>query len=100
MGSMRLLAVMAGLGAIVGAAGKLPFTLGGTAGLGVALVAALQLAASTPNVALAVGCEFYQLHEDILQGDLQVVDGMIRVPQGPGLGVEVDRARIDTYLAP
>jgi L-alanine-DL-glutamate epimerase-like enolase superfamily enzyme len=84
--------------AIVAAAGKLPFTLGGTAGLGVALIAALQLAASTPNVALAVGCEFYQLHEDILQGDLQVVDGMIGVPQGPGLGVDVDRARIDTYL--
>lgn len=86
--------------AIVAAAGKLPFTLGGAAGLGVALLAALQLAASTPNVSLALGCEFYQLHESILQRDLQVVDGMIGVPQGPGLGAEVDRARMDAYLAP
>jgi L-alanine-DL-glutamate epimerase-like enolase superfamily enzyme len=86
--------------AIVAAAARLPFTLAGTAGLGVALAGALQLAASTPNVALALGCEFYQLHENILQRDLQVVDGMIGVPQGPGLGAEVDRARIDAYLAP
>jgi len=84
--------------AIVAAAAKLPITLGGAGGLGVGLLAALQLAASTPNVALPLACESYQLHEDVLQGDLQVVDGMIAIPQGPGLGMEVDRARIDTYL--
>ncbi len=28
---------------------------------------------------------------------LELVDGMITVPQGPGLGVEVDRAKLERY---
>lgn len=83
--------------AIVAAAARLPVSLSGAAGLGVALAGVLHLAAATPNLALAHQCEAYQLHDDILAERLSIVDGTIAVPQTAGLGIEVDRARIETY---
>ncbi len=35
--------------------------------------------------------------DDLLQSRLEVVGGMMRVPEGPGLGVEVDEAAIRRY---
>ncbi len=84
--------------AIVAAAAHIPASVRGAAGLGVSLAGVLQLAAATPNLAHAHECAFYQLQEDILVERPALVDGMMTAPQGPGLGVEVDRARIDTYL--
>ena len=39
------------------------------------------------------------LHDDILTERLRVVDGMLVVPSAPGLGVEVDRDKIERYQA-
>ncbi|HEY1601441.1 MAG TPA: mandelate racemase/muconate lactonizing enzyme family protein [Pirellulales bacterium] len=84
--------------AIVAAATQLPASLRGGAGLGVALAGMLQLAAAVPNLALAHEYASYQLHEDVLRDRSTVVDGTVSIDQGPGLGVEIDRARIEKYL--
>lgn len=86
--------------AIVAAAAQLPVSLRGAAGLGVALAGVLHLAAATPNLGLAHECEFQQLEENVLRERLAILDGTISVPQTPGLGIEVDRVRVETYQAP
>ena len=83
--------------AIVAAAAQLPASLRGAQGLGVALAATLQLAAAAPNLGHGHECALYQLHEDVLRERPAIADGTIAIPQGPGLGVQVDRPRIETY---
>ena len=39
----------------------------------------------------------YYLTEDILTDPFPVNDGQVHIPTGPGLGVEVDRARLEKY---
>lgn len=67
----------------------------GTSGL--ALAATLQLAAATPSFISGHECSYPILHDDILAEPLRTVEGMLAVPSGPGLGVEVDRDKIDWY---
>ena len=58
---------------------------------GFSLAAKLHLAASMKNLPLA--CEFTELSllkESILKRKIEIEDGFIAVPQGIGLGVEVD----------
>ena len=66
---------------------------------GLGLAAMVQLAAATPVLRTAHGCDYHQLNHDLLLDRPEVVDGMIAVPQGPGLGVEPDRARIERLQA-
>lgn len=65
--------------------------------LGVATAATLQLACSTPAYNGCLECTRHQPADELLVESFSYVDGMIRVPQGPGIGVEVDRAAIDKY---
>ena len=67
----------------------------GTSGL--ALAATLQLAAATPSFISGHECEYPKLHDDILREPLWMVEGMLAVPSGPGLGVEIDRDKLDAY---
>jgi len=69
--------------------------LGGGPSLGIATAAMLQLAASTPALAGCHECAYHQLQDDVLVSPLEIVDGMMAVPQAPGLGVEVDRAKVE-----
>ena len=66
---------------------------------GIAHAAGAQLMAALPE--LDLGCEFYManyyLTEDILADPFPVEDGYVHIPSGPGLGVEVDRARLEKY---
>lgn len=66
---------------------------------GIASAAGTHMIAATPNVSL--GCEFYQpsyyLKEDLLAAPFPVEGGRIKVPTGPGLGVEVDEERLARY---
>jgi L-alanine-DL-glutamate epimerase-like enolase superfamily enzyme len=83
--------------AAVAEAAGVSVLLGPGEGVGVGLAALLQLAASTPQCAAANPCTYHQLQDDVLVEPLELVDGMITVPQGPGLGVEVDRAKLERY---
>ncbi len=63
--------------------------------LGVALAAALHLAASTPAFSHCHQSPSQPVDEDLVVEPLQPVDGMLAAPQGPGLGIQVDRASLD-----
>ena len=64
---------------------------------GIAAAAMLQLAAATPSLASANECGYPLLKEDVLAEPLELIDGLVTVPQGPGLGVQVDRARLERF---
>jgi muconate cycloisomerase len=66
---------------------------------GLAHLAGTHMIAATPEIKL--GCEFYQasyfLKEDILETPFVVEDGQVVVPDGPGLGIKPDVAKLDAY---
>jgi muconate cycloisomerase len=65
--------------------------------VGIGAAAMLQLAASTPAFSSCNECVYHRLQDDVLTRPLEIVDGMISLPQGPGLGVEVDRRKVERY---
>ena len=83
--------------AAVAAAGGIFALLGGPPTLGIAAAAMLHLAAATPTLSGCNESAYHQLQDDVLTEPLQLDDGMMTVPQGPGFGVEVDRAKIERH---
>ncbi len=62
--------------------------------LGVSLLAMTHVAAATPGLTFACDTHYPWQHaeDEILQGGrVQIVNGAVRVPDQPGLGVELDR---------
>lgn len=57
----------------------------------------LHLVASSPNYPLANDCTYYGLEDDVITEPFQIEKGMLRVPKGPGLGIEVDMAKVRKY---
>jgi galactonate dehydratase len=51
----------------------------------------LQLAASVPNCLMAETIET-DFHDRLIRGAIRVEEGFVRVPDAPGLGIEVDEA--------
>lgn len=68
---------------------------------GIGIAASMHYVASTPNV--RYGSDFYVsnflLLDDLIATPLRTADGYMYVPEGPGLGVEVDWAAVDRYRA-
>ena len=66
---------------------------------GLAHLAGTHMIASTPSITL--GCEFYQaryyLAEDILEEPFPCNGGEVRIPNGPGLGIRPDIARLERF---
>ena len=68
--------------------------------LGVQLATMLHLGAVVPNLAYAADAHYHHLRDDIIVGGkLPYVDGAIAVPDGPGLGVTIDRDKLAEYAA-
>jgi L-alanine-DL-glutamate epimerase-like enolase superfamily enzyme len=65
--------------------------------LGIALAAMLQIAAATPTYSNHNECPHHHLQDDVLVEPLVIADGMLAVPQGFGLGIEVDRGKVERY---
>jgi glucarate dehydratase len=60
--------------------------------VGISLAAMIHLAAAVPNLTYAVDTHYpWQSDEVIVGGELHFIDGALAVPEGPGLGVELDR---------
>ncbi|WP_062217056.1 glucarate dehydratase family protein [Streptomyces sp. NBRC 109706] len=61
--------------------------------LGISLAAMTQLAAATPNInhACDTHTPWQQGQDVVAPGALRFVDGAVPLPEGPGLGVELDR---------
>jgi o-succinylbenzoate synthase len=65
---------------------------------GIGLLGALHLAAALPQVTLECGlATLHLLDDDFVVEDISIQDGALAVPQGPGLGMELDRAALAKY---
>jgi L-Ala-D/L-Glu epimerase len=65
---------------------------------GIGLSAELHLAAASPAVTLACGLATLDLLiDDLLIDELPMRAGLLPVPPGPGLGVELDQQALDSY---
>jgi muconate cycloisomerase len=64
---------------------------------GIATAAMLHLAAVVPNVNWGVSLTSQYLSEDVVSGLPAVARGHLDVPTGPGLGVDVDEARVRAH---
>lgn len=67
--------------------------------LGLTQAAYLHLAASMPNCKIAVDSIYEHHVDDILAERIAIRDGRAAVPRGPGLGVEVDADKLETWRA-
>lgn len=66
--------------------------------LGIQLATMLHLGAALPNLRFAADAHYHHLTDDIIKGGpLPYRNGAIAVPQGPGLGVELDEERLGQY---
>ena len=66
--------------------------------LGIQLASMLHLGAALPNLNFAADAHYHHLTDDILVGGpLSYRNGCIAVPEGPGLGVEIDRDKLARY---
>jgi len=66
--------------------------------LGIQLASMLHLGAVIPNLSFAADAHYHHLTDDIIEGGLMKYEnGRIRVPDGPGLGVKLDRDKLRKY---
>ena len=66
--------------------------------LGIQLATMLHLGAALPNLGFAADAHYHHLTDDIIVGGkLECKDGKFKLPQGPGLGVRLDRAKLSQY---
>jgi muconate cycloisomerase len=84
--------------AVAEAAGVHPI-LGGQPSVGIAAAAMLQLAAAAPAFSGSNEIALCPLRDSVLVEPLSTIEGMMPVPQGPGLGVEVNRAKVEKCQA-
>jgi glucarate dehydratase len=67
---------------------------------GIELAAMLHTASTIPQMHFAGDAHYHFLEDDIIVGGkMQYIDGAIRVPDGPGLGVELDEEKMARYEA-
>lgn len=65
---------------------------------GVELAAMIHTASTIPQMQMAGDAHYHYLEDDIIVGGkMQYVDGAIRVPEGPGLGVSLDEDKMARY---
>ncbi len=65
--------------------------------LGIKTAAMLHFVASAPNFPMANDCTYYGLESDILTEPHRIERGFMTVPEGHGLGVTVDEAKLAKY---
>lgn len=66
--------------------------------LGIQLATMLHLGAVLPNLSFAGDAHYHHLVDDVIEGGrLPYRNGAIAVPDGPGLGVRLDRDRVERW---
>ncbi len=67
--------------------------------LGIQLASMLHLGAALPNLTFAADAHYHHLVDDIITAPFTYQDGAIALPQGPGLGIQIDRDKLAQYKA-
>ncbi len=66
--------------------------------LGIQLASMLHLGAVLPNLVFTADAHYHHLTDDVIAGGkMRYRDGALAVPDKPGLGVELDRDKLQTY---
>ena len=65
--------------------------------IAIAVAAMLQLAAATTCLVGGNQCDYPQLQQDVLTEPIEMIDGMLTLPAGAGLGIQVDRGRLELH---
>jgi glucarate dehydratase len=66
--------------------------------LGIQLATMLHLGAVIPNLSFAADAHYHHLADDIIEGGkFKYEGGSIKVPEGPGLGVKLNREKVQQY---
>ena len=65
--------------------------------LGVSTAAMLHLAASTPYMMHAADSHYHDQRAEVITKPFRYQRGAMQVPQGPGLGVELDEEKVAKY---
>jgi glucarate dehydratase len=66
--------------------------------LGIQLATMLHLGAVIPNLSFAADAHYHHLTDDIIEGGLmRYENGSIAIPDGPGLGVKLNRDKLRQY---
>jgi glucarate dehydratase len=65
--------------------------------LGISTAAMLHLAASTPSLVYAIDSHYHDQVDDIVTKPFKYNKGCFHVPNGPGLGVEVNWDKVEKY---
>jgi glucarate dehydratase len=66
--------------------------------LGIQLATMLHLGAVVPNLGYAADAHYHHVRDDVIAGGkMAYANGAIRVPDGKGLGVTLDRAKLAEY---
>jgi muconate cycloisomerase len=63
----------------------------------IASAAAIHLACAVPNVDWGVSLTHFYLAQDIVRRPLPLRAGIVALPDGPGLGVEIDEAAVERF---
>ena len=66
-------------------------------GVGSQIAAKLHLGGSTRNVHPIIEFTEMMIHDTLLSKPLELKDGYLEIPQGPGLGLELDEEKINLY---
>jgi glucarate dehydratase len=67
--------------------------------LGVSTSAMLHFAASTPYLSHAIDSHYHHQVDDIIKSPFVYEKGRMKVPEGPGLGVEIDDRKLQKYAS-
>ncbi|GAC1565604.1 MAG: glucarate dehydratase family protein [Ktedonobacteraceae bacterium] len=65
--------------------------------LGISTAAMIHLAAALPTLSHAIDSHYHDQVDDVITQPILYEQGHFRVPQGPGLGVELDREKVEKY---
>jgi len=65
--------------------------------LGISTTAMIHLAAALPTLSHAIDSHYHDQLDDIITQPIVYENGHFRVPQGPGLGVELDYDKVEKY---
>lgn len=85
--------------AAVAAAGGMSIAIDTSGSVGIATAAMLQLAAALPCLDQNHHTDYPRLADDVLARPLEIADGAAALPQLPGLGVQIEREKIEAHLA-